>query len=159
LFVLCSNWWIAECRGEGGCCCWFVWYKAQKMVFYSLSLRNPPRRKSGGVGLRIMAVKDHSRQRDHITSHARKLLLCPQYGRSPPVAEISSLARSVLAERWVESKHYDNSAQWLSVQRTTVAEFVVFKTPRTKHQSLTNAEDFLAVRVGFQHYICDSSDY
>jgi len=27
----------------------------------------------------------------------------------------------------------------------------VFETPHTKHQSLTNTEDFHAVYVGFQH--------
>jgi hypothetical protein len=48
----------------------------------------------------------------------------------------------------------DNIGQYSSLQRKVVPPFV-FKTLRTKHQSLTNAGNLRSVKMGFQPYCFD----
>jgi hypothetical protein len=69
---------------------------------------------------------------------------------SPHLAETSNPVHSVPAEQRVESNRFYNFSQKLSLQRKVVPQFV-FETLHTKHQSLTNVQDYHAVHVGFQH--------
>jgi hypothetical protein len=61
------------------------------MAFYSLSLRNPHGKKSGGVGLGVMAAKDHARQTIiHKVLFCRRLFYNYQYSSSCCVATCST---------------------------------------------------------------------
>jgi hypothetical protein len=72
------------------------------LLLYTLSLKNPSRKNSGGVGSGDRGGQILARQYDHRRRSARKVLLFKQYGNSPRLTKTSSPFHFFPTNQWTE---------------------------------------------------------